>query len=134
MKLLCDYDHHHVKKFPLLKLNLIKKNLLALSIHTFHGNGFVRSVDLLVLPNINPDAAYGMQVSIEDSLAQYKSVTFQIALLYTSSKGERRIRVHTLSLPVSGNLNEICANADQEAIVSLIGKMGKVFYIHFLNF
>ncbi|CAF2797756.1 unnamed protein product [Rotaria sp. Silwood2] len=95
----------------------------ALSIHTFHGNGFVRSVDLLVLPNINPDAAYGMQVSIDDSLAQYKTVAFQVALLYTSSKGERRIRVHTLSLPVSANLTDIFANADQEAVVSLVAKM-----------
>ncbi|CAF3776387.1 unnamed protein product [Rotaria sp. Silwood1] len=95
----------------------------ALTIHTFHGNGFVRSVDLLVLPNINPDAAFGMQVNIEDSLIHYTSVTFQAALLYTSSKGERRIRVHTLSLPVSSNLTEICSNADQEAIVSLVAKM-----------
>ncbi|UJR15134.1 hypothetical protein I4U23_002099 [Adineta vaga] len=95
----------------------------ALSIQTFHGNGFVRSVDLLVLPNINPDAAFGMQVAIEDSLAQYKAVTFQIALLYTSSKGERRIRVHTLSLPVSATLKDICSNADQEAMVALIAKM-----------
>ncbi|CAF1672983.1 unnamed protein product, partial [Adineta ricciae] len=95
----------------------------ALSIQTFYGNGFVRSVDLLVLPNINPDAAFGMQVAIEDSLAQYKSVTFQVALLYTSSKGERRIRVHTLSLPVSAALKDICSNADQEAMVALIAKM-----------
>jgi protein transport protein SEC24 len=94
-----------------------------------------------VLPNINPDAAFGMQVAIEDSLAQYKSVTFQVALLYTSSKGkqnrilyekivlvilgERRIRVHTLSLPVSANLMDIYSNVDQEATISLIAKMGK---------
>jgi len=39
--------------------------------------------------------------------------------------GERRIRVHTLSLPVSSNLTEIYSNADQEAIVSLVAKMGK---------
>lgn len=38
--------------------------------------------------------------------------------------GERRIRVHTLSLPVSNNLTDICANADQEAVVSLVAKMG----------
>ncbi|CAF3998728.1 unnamed protein product, partial [Rotaria sordida] len=95
----------------------------AMAIHTFHGSGFVRSVDLLVLPNINPDAAFGMQVAVEDSLAHYTSVTFQAALLYTSSKSERRIRVHTLSLPVSANLTEICSNADQEAIVSLVAKM-----------
>ncbi|CAF1127607.1 unnamed protein product [Adineta steineri] len=95
----------------------------ALSIQTFYGNGFVRSVDLLVLPNINPDAAFGMQVAIEDSLAQYKSVTLQIALLYTSSKGERRIRVHSLSLPVSAAIKDIYAYADQEAMFALIAKM-----------
>ena len=33
--------------------------------HTFHGNFFVRSTDLLSLPNVNPDAGFGMQVSIE---------------------------------------------------------------------
>ena len=29
--------------------------------HTFHGNFFVRSTDLLSLPNINPDAGFAMQ-------------------------------------------------------------------------
>ena len=36
----------------------------GLALHTFHGNFFVRSTDLLSLPNINPDAGFGMQVSI----------------------------------------------------------------------
>lgn len=35
----------------------------GLQVHTFHGNFFVRSTDLLSLPNVNPDAGYGMQVS-----------------------------------------------------------------------
>ncbi len=45
--------------------------------------------------------------------------------------GERRIRVHTLSLPVSANLMDICCNADQEAVVSLIAKMGKLKFWSF---
>lgn len=45
--------------------------------------------------------------------------------------GERRIRVHTFSVPVSSNLMEICTNADQEAIVSLVAKMGKEIMIYF---
>ena len=36
----------------------------GLALHTFHGNFFVRSTDLLSLPNINPDAGFGMQVSV----------------------------------------------------------------------
>lgn len=33
--------------------------------------------------------------------------------------------MHTFSLPVSSNLSEIYSNADQEAVVSLVAKMGK---------
>ncbi|XP_033742326.1 protein transport protein Sec24A-like isoform X2 [Pecten maximus] len=96
----------------------------GLSIHTFHGNFFVRSTDLLSLPNINPDAGFGMQMSIEDSLTETSTACFQAALLYTSSKGERRIRVHTMCLPVTNQISEVIAGADQKAIISLLAKMG----------
>ena len=63
----------------------------GLAIHTFHGNFFVRSTDLLSLPNINPDAGFGLQVSIEENLTDVQNICFQAALLYTSSKGDRFI-------------------------------------------
>jgi len=59
----------------------------GLSIHAFHGSFFVRSTDLLCLPNINPDAGFGMQISIDENLSDVQSVCFQASLLYTSSKG-----------------------------------------------
>ncbi|XP_043277320.1 protein transport protein Sec24A [Venturia canescens] len=95
----------------------------GLSIHTFHGNFFVRSTDLLSLPNVNPDAGFGMQVSIEENLSDVQSVCFQAALLYTSSKGERRIRVHTMCLPVTSSMSDILYSADQQAIIGLLSKM-----------
>ncbi|XP_012934788.1 protein transport protein Sec24A [Aplysia californica] len=95
----------------------------GLSIHTFHGNFFVRSTDLLSLPNINPDAGFGMQMSIEDNLNESPTVSFQAALLYTSSKGERRIRVHTLCVPVTNQIGEVFATADQQAVAALLAKM-----------
>ncbi|XP_033643820.1 protein transport protein Sec24A-like [Asterias rubens] len=95
----------------------------GLSIHTFHGNFFVRSTDLLSLPNINPDAGFAMQVSIEESLHDSPVASFQAALLYTSSKGERRIRVHTMCLPVSNQMTEIIAGADQQGIMGLLTRM-----------
>lgn len=95
----------------------------GLSIHTFHGNFFVRSTDLLSLPNVSPDAGFGMQMSIEDNLTESSNVCFQAALLYTSSKGERRIRVHTLCVPITNQLSDVFANADQQAIASLLAKM-----------
>ncbi|GFY70829.1 protein transport protein Sec24B [Trichonephila inaurata madagascariensis] len=95
----------------------------GLAIHTFHGNFFVRSTDLLSLPNVNPDTGYGMQIAIEESLTEYNSVCFQAAVLYTSSNGERRIRVHTLCLPVVSILQDVLGGADQEAVIGLVSKM-----------
>ncbi|KAF4526569.1 hypothetical protein B566_EDAN009585 [Ephemera danica] len=95
----------------------------GLAIHTFHGNFFVRSTDLLSLPNVNPDAGFGMQLSIEESLSDVQNVCFQAALLYTSSKGERRIRVHTLCLPIAANVSDVLNGADQQCIVGLLAKM-----------
>lgn len=95
----------------------------GISIHTFHGNFYVRSTDLLTLPNVNPDAGFGMQLSIDESLSDATNVCFQAALLYTSSKGERRIRVHTLCLPTTANLSDVLYSADQQCIVGLLAKM-----------
>ncbi|KAJ8266873.1 hypothetical protein GJAV_G00135660 [Gymnothorax javanicus] len=95
----------------------------GLSIHTFHGNFFVRSTDLLSLPNVNPDAGFAVQMSIEENLLDMQVVSFQAALLYTSSKGERRIRVHTMCLPVVNSLSDIFAGADVQAITGLLASM-----------
>ncbi|XP_048022595.1 protein transport protein Sec24A isoform X2 [Megalobrama amblycephala] len=95
----------------------------GLSIHTFHGNFFVRSTDLLSLANVNPDAGFAVQMSIEENLLDLQVVSFQAALLYTSSKGERRIRVHTLCLPVVNSLSDIFAGADVQAIAALLASM-----------
>lgn len=119
----------------------------GLSIHSFHGNFFVRSTDLLSLPNINPDAGFGLQVSIDENLNEVQNVCFQAALLYTSSKGkmflvvlnakkiyyhysviylgERRIRVHTMCLPIASTVAEIIQSADSQCIIGLLAKMGK---------
>ncbi|XP_069782753.1 protein transport protein Sec24B-like isoform X2 [Narcine bancroftii] len=95
----------------------------GLSIHTFHGNFFVRSTDLLSLANINPDSGFAVQISIEESLSESSVVCFQAALLYTSSKGERRIRVHTLSLPVVNSVAAVYTGADVQAITCLLATM-----------
>lgn len=63
------------------------------------------------------------QISYEESLSEAKTVCFQAALLYTNSEGERRIRVHTMCLPVTASLPEVMHAADTEAIIGLLSKM-----------
>ncbi|CAH8437646.1 unnamed protein product [Dicrocoelium dendriticum] len=95
----------------------------GLSIQAFHGSFFVRSTDLMSLPNVNPDAGFAVQLGISESVEKLSTVCCQTAILYTSSKGDRRIRVHTLCLPVVHTPSEVFLGADQGAIACLIGKM-----------
>jgi len=87
----------------------------------FHGNFFLRSTDLLALPNVNPDAGYAVECEIEETLSS-PIVCFQTAVLHTSSNGERRIRVITAAYPVTTNPMEVFGSADAKAIGALLAK------------
>ncbi|KAF9357333.1 COPII subunit, partial [Mortierella sp. NVP85] len=91
----------------------------GLRMSAFYGNFFVRSTDLLSLPNVPRDQSYSIEVSHEDDLTN-PMVCFQTALLHTASSGERRIRVLTLALPVTTSLSELFVSADQVAITTLL--------------
>lgn len=96
----------------------------GLKIHTFHGNFFVRSSNLLTLPITNPDAGYALQIAIEEDLKpNTRYVYFQASVLYTTPLGERRIRVHTARYPTATTLPEIIYGANQTAIVGMLAKM-----------
>ncbi|KAL5574563.1 hypothetical protein UlMin_016262 [Ulmus minor] len=90
---------------------------------SYHGNFMLRSTDLLALPAVDCDKAFAMQLSLEDTLLTTQTVYFQVALLYTASCGERRIRVHTAAAPVVTDLAEMYRQADTGAIVSLLSRL-----------
>ncbi|KAH9286610.1 Protein transport protein Sec24B [Echinococcus granulosus] len=95
----------------------------GLTVQNFYGNFFMRSVDLLILPIVNPDAGYAMQLEINERLDSFSTVIFQVALLYTSAFGDRRIRVHTLCIPVTNSPETIFNHADEGAVACLVAKM-----------
>ncbi|KAI8824176.1 uncharacterized protein EV422DRAFT_493298 [Fimicolochytrium jonesii] len=89
----------------------------------FHGNFFLRSTDLLSLPNVSPDNSYAVEMTLTENLST-SLACFQTALLHTSSTGERRIRVITLAVPVTNNLADVFSATDQFAVASLLAKKG----------
>uniref|UniRef100_A0A8C7ATT8 SEC24 homolog B, COPII coat complex component n=1 Tax=Neovison vison TaxID=452646 RepID=A0A8C7ATT8_NEOVI len=94
----------------------------GLSMHTFHGNFFVRSTDLLSLANINPDAGFAVQLSIEENLTDTSLVCFQTALLYTSSKGSY---VSAVDRSVSSSLSD-ARDALVNAVVDSLSAYGSM--------
>jgi protein transport protein SEC24 len=96
----------------------------GLRISTFHGHLHVRSNDLVVLPSVNEDSTYVAQLVMEDSVLADPHVYVQCALLYTSPSSERRIRVHTIRLPVVATAYELFNHVDAVATATALAKLG----------
>jgi protein transport protein SEC24 len=88
----------------------------------FHGNFFMRGSDLLALPGIDSDKAFAFELRNDESLLLNPTVSIQAALLYTTSSGERRIRVHTTCIPVTQSIGDLFERVNVNAITNLLAK------------
>ncbi|CAN8063741.1 unnamed protein product [Agarophyton chilense] len=88
----------------------------------FGGRFFLRSADLLALPNVDADKAYAVQFQFEDSNVGEGPFCLQVALLYTTTTGERRIRVHTVALPVTSSLSDLFMRVDSPATANIFAR------------
>ncbi|KAJ7486667.1 protein transporter SEC24 [Mycena latifolia] len=93
----------------------------GISVKSMHGNFFVQGTARVIMPAIPLDESYAIQFQIDEPLAGPLAV-FQAGLLYTTSSGERRIRVLTLALPTTSVTAEVYASADVRALVTLVTK------------
>lgn len=94
----------------------------GIRISGFYGNYFVRGTDLLALPNCHSDSTFALELAYDEASLQASAVTVQAALLYTTSSGERRIRVHTMVIPVTQSVPELLESVDMDCMVNLISK------------
>ncbi|KAI3382396.1 hypothetical protein SNEBB_004877 [Seison nebaliae] len=96
----------------------------GLKLRKIYGNGFMRAEDLLQIPVVSPDNSYAIQIDYKSSnLENMKLACFQSALLFSGSDGQRRIRVHTMVLPITNNLFNVIECADPEAIIFILTRM-----------
>lgn len=86
---------------------------------SFHGRFFVRSTDLLALPNVDSDKAYAVQFSFDEASISEGPFCVQVALLYTTTGGERRIRVHTVAVPVTSSISDLLCRVDAPATANV---------------
>ena len=94
----------------------------GMRITNFYGNFYIRGTDLMALPNVNMDSIFGFDLAHDEQNVVSNYVTIQAALLYTSSEGQRRIRVMTQALPVTNLTTELVASVDPLATCNLISK------------
>lgn len=89
----------------------------------FSGRFFTRSTDLLAMPGVDADKAYGVQFSFDESTLSDGPFCIQVALLYTTSSGERRLRVHTVAVPSTNSLAELYMRTDTPTMMNMFARM-----------
>jgi protein transport protein SEC24 len=94
----------------------------GMRITNFYGNFFIRGTDLLALPNCTSDSVFAFDLAHDEQNMPSSVVTVQAALLYTSSEGQRRIRVMTQALPITNSMPELMSSIDTDTVCNLMAK------------
>lgn len=94
----------------------------GMRISNFYGNFFIRGTDLLALPNCSPDSVFGFDLVHDEQSVNNPYVAIQSALLYTTSDGERRIRVATQVLKTTTKVVDFMKSVNVEVCVTLLAK------------
>lgn len=90
---------------------------------SYHGNFSFQEPDIFVLPNVPRDASYCVDLAIEREL-QGDLAYVQTCMLFTTSFGERCIRVMTTCLPVTKKITDVFYAADQSSCVRAMAYQG----------
>lgn len=89
------------------------------------GNMLVRGTERSVpLPNVSKDSTFGIAIDMEENVSPDPVAAVQIALLFTNSDGERRIRVHTYQFLTSNNHKDVMESLDSQACAAMMMTLG----------
>ncbi|WFC98366.1 COPII coat Sec23p-Sfb3p heterodimer component [Malassezia yamatoensis] len=87
-----------------------------------YGNFHPHSLTDLELGTWDADKALTALVKHDGKLDESQEAYFQCAVLYTTATGERRVRVHTMGVPVTNSLGNVFRYADMDSAVSFYAK------------
>lgn len=96
-----------------------------------YGNFYMRNSTDVEIAGMTNDKSIAVEFKHESKLDIRQDVYIQIATLYTSYEGNRRIRLINLALPCTTDIPDIYRNADHESTVGFLTK--KSSYLTSIN-
>lgn len=92
------------------------------------GNFFMRNSSDVELAQLDSEQTVTVMLQHEGGKLDEKlDVCFQAALLYTRPNGERRIRIHNLSVPVTTLAGNVFKFADLDCLVNVLAKQAVMY-------
>ncbi len=88
------------------------------------GNFYMKNSTDVEFGYLDSETAFAVQLKHDGKLDEHDNVYFQIALLYTTAFGQRRIRVLNSAFSVTPQMGNVFRCAEMDAIVNYISKAG----------
>ncbi|KAF7998595.1 hypothetical protein HCN44_011003 [Aphidius gifuensis] len=88
----------------------------------FYGHFYMSNTTDMEIASIDCNKAIGVEIKHDDKLNDDDGVYIQVALLYTSCSGIRRLRIINLSLKTSSQMAELYRTCDPDAIINFFSK------------
>lgn len=84
------------------------------------------------LASIDCDKAVAVEIKHDDKLTEEEGVYIQVALLYTSCSGQRRLRVLNLSLKTCSQMADLYRSCELDTLINFFSKQGKyaIFFVY----
>ncbi|KAJ2720590.1 COPII coat Sec23p-Sfb3p heterodimer component [Coemansia sp. Benny D115] len=95
----------------------------GLRVDEHYGNLFMRNHVDVELAGVTSDTAIAAVLQHDGKLDENQDVYFQMALLYTTSDGQRRIRVHNLAIPCTTLIGNLFKFSDVDTSMNLVSKI-----------
>ncbi|CCW70938.1 unnamed protein product [Phytomonas sp. Hart1] len=90
----------------------------GLTVQRYHGHFFSQTVHDMDLPNIGGGSTFFVEFAHEDELERQAYAYFQVALLYTTRGGSRRVRIQSVRATTANNLSHAFTGSDLEAVLA----------------
>lgn len=92
----------------------------------FFGHFFMSNTTDVELASIDSSKAIAVEVKHDDKLTEEDGVYIQVALLYTSCSGQRRLRIINLALTICQQMADVFKNCDLDTLMNFYGKQSIV--------
>jgi len=93
----------------------------------FFGSFLMQNSTDMELAALDSDKSIQVEIKYDDKLDPKENAFIQTAVLFTSTSGQRRLRIHNLGLPVSSDYVSIYRLADEDVVVTHFFKNGWSF-------
>ncbi|KAJ3044187.1 COPII coat Sec23p-Sfb3p heterodimer component [Rhizophlyctis rosea] len=94
----------------------------GLKIAEYFGNFYMRNATDIELAGLDSAKTVGIALKHDGKLDEKAETAIQAALLYTTSSGQRRIRVHNISIPNTALLGNVFRCADMDTTMNYLAK------------